>query len=144
MSDVRRAYAELCHALFAYPSWRLGLVGVTGTNGKTTTTWLTRSMLQHAGHPTGLLGTIEYSDSVDSARSIADDARFHTVRHLAVSTGRPAGHASPRWNCRVTPSNNVAAAARMLDVAVVTNITQDHFDYHGTFDAYRAAKVRRS
>src|SRR5688500_8504605 len=59
VSDVRRAYAALSHALFAYPSWRLGMVGVTGTNGKTTTTWLTRAMLQHAGHPTGIIGTIE-------------------------------------------------------------------------------------
>ena len=65
--DVRAAFAELCHALYGYPSWRLGMVGVTGTNGKTTTTWLVRSILEAAGQPTGLLGTIEYSDSLQVA-----------------------------------------------------------------------------
>ncbi|REJ74961.1 MAG: UDP-N-acetylmuramoyl-L-alanyl-D-glutamate--2,6-diaminopimelate ligase, partial [Planctomycetota bacterium] len=62
--DVRAAYATVCHALYGYPSWRLGLIGVTGTNGKTTTTWLARSILESAGQPTGLLGTVEYSDSL--------------------------------------------------------------------------------
>ena len=63
--DVRRAYAELCAALMAHPARHLGLAGVTGTNGKTTTTWLIRSILQAAAHQTGLLGTIEYSDGID-------------------------------------------------------------------------------
>src|SRR4029077_6437254 len=59
VSDVRRAYAELCSALMAHPARHLGLAGVTGTNGKTTTTWLIRSILQAARRQTGLIGTVE-------------------------------------------------------------------------------------
>lgn len=139
VSDVRRAYAELCHALFAYPSWRLGLVGVTGTNGKTTTTWLTRALLQHAGHPTGLLGTIEYSDSVERApatlttpdsRSLAAWLSATAARRARFAAVELSSHALEQRRCSGT----------LLDVGVVTNITQDHFDYHGTFAAYLAAK----
>lgn len=141
VSDVRQAYAELCHALFAYPSWRLGLVGVTGTNGKTTTTWLTRAMLQHAGHPTGLLGTIEYSDSIESApsslttpdsRTLATWFSDMVARRARFAAIELSSHALEQRRC----------AGTMLDVAIITNITQDHFDYHGTFDSYRAAKSR--
>src|SRR4029077_6073840 len=67
--DVRRAYAELCAALMAHPARHLGLAGVTGTNGKTTTTWLIRSILQAAGRQTGILGTIEYNDGINSEPS---------------------------------------------------------------------------
>ncbi|HTI50740.1 MAG TPA: Mur ligase family protein, partial [Planctomycetaceae bacterium] len=67
--DVRRAYAELWNSLMADPSRNLGLVGVTGTNGKTTTAWLVRSILQAAGHETGILGTIEYHDGEICERS---------------------------------------------------------------------------
>ncbi|MCA9082230.1 MAG: hypothetical protein KDA58_16830, partial [Planctomycetaceae bacterium] len=49
--DARRAYGELCHALHFHPSEKLGMVGVTGTNGKTTITWLVRSLLERCGRP---------------------------------------------------------------------------------------------
>lgn len=140
VSDVRRAYAELCHALFAYPSWRLGLVGVTGTNGKTTTTWLTRALLQHAGHRAGLLGTIEYSDSVERvpATLTTPDSRAFAA-WLSAMVARRARFAAVELSSHALEQRRCSGT--LLDVAVVTNITQDHFDYHGTFDAYRAAKA---
>lgn len=139
VSDVRRAYAELCHALFGYPSWRLGLVGVTGTNGKTTTTWLTRALLQHAGNPTGLLGTIEYSDSVERASATLttpDSKAFATW--LAATAARRARFAAVELSSHALEQRRCSGT--LLDVAVVTNITQDHFDYHGALPAYLAAK----
>ena len=66
---VRAAYAKLCQALFGMPSRRMKTVGVTGTNGKTTTTYLVRSILAAANHQTGLLGTIEYHDGISSEPS---------------------------------------------------------------------------
>src|SRR5882762_8616942 len=83
VADVRRAYAELCAALMAHPARHLGLAGVTGTNGKTTTTWLIRSILQTASHQTGLLGTIEYSDGIvgeNSSLTTPDPAGLGVVR----------------------------------------------------------------
>jgi UDP-N-acetylmuramoyl-L-alanyl-D-glutamate--2,6-diaminopimelate ligase len=139
VTDVRRAYAELSHALFAYPSWRLGMVGVTGTNGKTTTTWLTRAMLQHAGHPTGLIGTIEYCDSLErtpaslttpDSRTFASLLSDMVARRARFAAVELSSHALEQRRCSGT----------LLDVAIITNITQDHFDYHGTFEAYRTAK----
>ena len=140
VADVRRAYAELCHALFGYPSWRLGLVGVTGTNGKTTTTWLTRSILQHAGHASGLLGTVEYSDSVDCAPASLTTPDSRTLAAwLAETVARRARFAAIELSSHALHQRRCAGT--LLDVAVVTNVTQDHFDYHETHDAYRMAKA---
>ena len=139
--DVRSAYAQICHALYGYPSWRLGLIGVTGTNGKTTTTWLARSILESAGQATGLLGTVEYSDSLQRspAQLTTPDSKTFAAwlssmvacraRYTAVELS---SHALQQHRC----------AGTLLDVAVVTNITRDHFDYHGTAENYTSAKAK--
>ena len=141
VTDVRRAYAELCQALYAYPSWRLGLVGVTGTNGKTTTTWLTRTVLESAGHPTGLLGTVEYSDSLERAPAhltTPDSKSF--CAWLSAMVARRARFAAVELSSHALEQGRCSGT--LLDVAAVTNITQDHFDYHGDAQQYRAAKSR--
>lgn len=141
VADARSAYAELCHALYAYPSWRLGMVGVTGTNGKTTTTWLTRAMLRRAGYPTGLLGTIEYSDSIDRAPAILTTPDSKTLAGwLSQMTDRRARFAAIELSSHALEQRRCSGT--LLDVAVVTNVTQDHFDYHGDAAAYLAAKAR--
>jgi UDP-N-acetylmuramoyl-L-alanyl-D-glutamate--2,6-diaminopimelate ligase len=141
VTDVRRSYAGLCHALYAYPSWRLGLVGVTGTNGKTTTAWLTRALLEAAGHPTGLLGTIEYSDSLErspAGLTTPDSKSF--CAWLSAMVARRARFAAVELSSHALEQGRCAGT--LLDVAVVTNITQDHFDYHGDAERYRNAKAR--
>lgn len=139
--SARRAYAEICQALAGYPARKLGTIGVTGTNGKTTTTWMLQSILEAAGRPAGVLGTIHYSDGIQSTPSALTTPDAQTLAH---------------WLCRMVANGTRYAAMELsshaldqcraggvsLDIAVVTNITQDHFDYHGTFDAYRAAKAR--
>ncbi len=139
--NVREAYARLCHALFAQPTQHLGVVGVTGTNGKTTTTWMVRSILEAARGPSGLIGTIETSDGIGRAparlttpgsRDLAmllASTRRHLVKYAALELS---SHALDQYR----------TAGTQLDVAVVTNLTQDHFDYHGTFENYRLAKSR--
>ena len=139
--DVRKAYAQLCEALFGYPSRRLGMVGVTGTNGKTTVTWMVRSILETAGYPTGLLGTIEYSDGMESAPAPLTTPCAKTLsRWLATAASRATQYAAIELSSHALDQSR--AAGTLLDVAIVTNITQDHFDYHGGFDAYRLAKRR--
>lgn len=139
--DVRRAYAELCSALMAHPARHLGLAGVTGTNGKTTTTWLIRSILQAAACQTGLLGTIEYSDGIDrepSSLTTPDPAGL--ARRLATMVSRKTTHAAMELSSHALDQRR--AAGTLLDAAVITNITQDHFDYHQNFTAYRHSKLR--
>jgi UDP-N-acetylmuramoyl-L-alanyl-D-glutamate--2,6-diaminopimelate ligase len=141
VGDVRAAYSELCQALAGLPARRLGLVGVTGTNGKTTTTWLIRAILEANKKQTGLLGTVEYSDGVTAepaslttpdSRTLADWLESMVANKTPYAAIELSSHALQQSR----------AAGVQLDVATVTNITRDHFDFHATFDSYRAAKSR--
>jgi UDP-N-acetylmuramoyl-L-alanyl-D-glutamate--2,6-diaminopimelate ligase len=126
-----------------FPSERLGVVGITGTDGKTTTGYLVRSMLQACGFPTGLVGTV---DVVAGGESLGNPARATTPEapdlqaHLArmVTTG-------DRFAVVESTSHGLAqdrCAAVAYDVGVLTNLTQEHLEFHGTHEAYRAAKRR--
>lgn len=139
--DVRRAYAELCGALAGFPTRRLGVAGVTGTNGKTTVTWMIRSILQAAGQPTGLLGTIEYNDGVDSCPSGMTTPDSKSLSNwLATMIRRRCTHVAMEVSSHALDQHRIAGT--QLDVAVVTNVTQDHFDYHGDFETYLNSKAR--
>lgn len=138
---VRRAYARLCAALQGEPSRSLGTVGVTGTNGKTTVTWLVRSILASAGHRCGLLGTIEYSDGFDSEPSPLTTPGPDVLNgQLAGMVSLGTRFAAMEVSSHALHQDRIAGAG--LDAAVVTNITQDHFDYHGDVEAYRRCKAR--
>lgn len=141
VTDVRSSYSQICQAISGDPSQRLDITGITGTNGKTTTAWLVRSLLERSGRRCGLLGTVEYCDghrtepsslTTPDSRSLAQWlARMVQVesRYAAIELSSHALHQG-------------RAAGIELEAALVTNITQDHFDYHQTFDSYLAAKAR--
>lgn len=139
--NVRKAYAELCQRLHGNPSRLLSLVGVTGTNGKTTTAWLVRSILQAAGQRCGHLGTIEYHDGQQSrsAPLTTPDSRTLAIwLERMVRAGTTA--ATLELSSHALDQNRVAGTE--LHAAIVTNLTQDHFDYHGGFAAYKSSKAR--
>lgn len=139
--DVRRAFALLCDALAGSPSKSLKVVGVTGTNGKTTTTWLVRSILKVADFQTGLLGTIEYHDGRNAERAGLTTPDSQVLSHWLnnmVTAGTT--HAAMELSSHALDQGR--ACGTQLDVAIVTNVTQDHFDYHKDFDKYLAAKAR--
>lgn len=139
--DTRRAYAELCAALHGNPSREMGVVGVTGTNGKTTTTWMVRKILQLAGRETGILGTIEYSDGERTERSHLTTPDADDISSwLAAMLRRRTMHAAMELSSHALEQQR--AAGTQLDVAIITNITQDHFDYHHDLAAYRASKLK--
>ena len=125
------------------PSAGLGVIGITGTDGKTTTAWLIRAMLEACGIATGLVGTI---DTIVGGRSLGNPGRATTPEapelqgHLAAM--RDTGDA---WAVIETTSHGLALD-RVLDVAydvgVFTNLTSEHLELHGTIEAYRAAKQR--
>lgn len=139
--DVRRAFALLCDALAGYPSRTLKIAGVTGTNGKTTTTFLIRSILRAAGHPTGVLGTIEYSDGSRRERAGLTTPDSQVLSNwLASMVASGTTHAAMELSSHALDQGR--ACGTQLDVAIVTNVTQDHFDYHQNFETYLAAKTR--
>lgn len=139
--NVRIAYAELCSALAGVPSRRLRIAGVTGTNGKTTVTWLIRSLLRQAGRRTGVLGTVEYHDGVVGERSHLTTPDSNTLsRWLAAMARQKTTHAAIELSSHALEQGR--AAGTLLDVAIVTNVTQDHFDYHGNFESYLNSKAK--
>ncbi|MHB9131304.1 MAG: UDP-N-acetylmuramoyl-L-alanyl-D-glutamate--2,6-diaminopimelate ligase [Armatimonadota bacterium] len=138
--DSREALAWISAAFYGHPADALTLVGVTGTNGKTTVTTLLRHLLQAAGHPTGLIGTMAYhiGDEVLKAPHTtpqAPDLQALFARMRDTGLTHAVMEVSSHALClhRVTGCRFRAAA--------LTNLTQDHLDYHGTLEAYRDAKV---
>jgi len=139
--NVRRAYALLCSELAGYPSKHLQVAGVTGTNGKTTVTWLLRSIFESAGKQSGLLGTIQYDDGVETGPSQLTTPDSQTISlWLARMVQRGTTHAAMELSSHALDQDRPTGT--QLDVAVVTNVTRDHLDYHQTVDSYLSSKTR--
>jgi UDP-N-acetylmuramoyl-L-alanyl-D-glutamate--2,6-diaminopimelate ligase len=141
LDDCRRGMALAAAAFYGDPTAAMATVGVTGTNGKTTTTYLIESVLRAAGRRPAVLGTINYRfgdcrlaaphttpESVDLLRTVADfrregaDSLVMEVSSHALEQGRVAGV--------------------RFDVGVFTNLTPEHLDYHGDMESYFASKRR--
>ncbi|WP_243285952.1 UDP-N-acetylmuramoyl-L-alanyl-D-glutamate--2,6-diaminopimelate ligase [Geothrix terrae] len=139
--DPRLRMADLARRLHGAPDERLALIGVTGTNGKTTTTTLIRQLLRGAGLGCGLVGTV-----LNAAGDVEEEAIRTT----------PESPAFYRWLRRSVEAGDAASAVEVsshalclgrvhgarFKVGVFTNLTQDHLDYHGTMEAYFEAKRR--
>jgi UDP-N-acetylmuramoyl-L-alanyl-D-glutamate--2,6-diaminopimelate ligase len=126
-----------------YPSRRMGVVGITGTDGKTTTSYLVRAILEASGRPTGLLGTV---DVIVGGVSLGNKARTTTPEapelqgSLAAMVDAGDGWAVVEASSHGLAQDRVAEVA--WDVAVLTNVTEEHLEFHHTIEAYRAAKLR--
>lgn len=137
----RRGLARAAANFYAHPADALKLVGVTGTNGKTTTTYLVDSILRAAGRTSGLIGTTGYRtpkghrDALNTTPESLELQRiFAEIRdaggtHATLEASSHALAMERLWGCHFA-------------VAVFTNLTRDHLDYHQTFEAYFAAKRR--
>ena len=139
---ARPALALAAAALHRFPSHRLGIVGVTGTDGKTTTCFLLRSVLQASGLPTGLLGTIETMAGgkvIDRGRQTTPEAP-ELQAALAAMLGAGDRFAVVESTSHGLAQERVGEVA--YDVAVLTNLTHEHLEFHRTPEAYRAAKRR--
>ncbi len=139
--DTRIALARMSASFYDNPSARLTLVGVTGTNGKTTTAYLIRSILESGGSKTGLVGTIEY---VIGNRAVP---ATHTTPESLELNELLARMADEGCTAAVMEVSSHALDQRRVygleyRAAVFTNLTQDHLDYHGTMEAYFGAKKK--
>lgn len=141
VADTRAALARAGRVFYGNPAERLGLVGVTGTNGKTTTTFYIRSVLEQLQRPVGLIGTVYNQLGGEPERSSLTTPESLDLWRLlaeAVVDGCPwvvmevSSHALALH--RVDPAD--------FDLAVILNITRDHFEFHGTFEHYLASKAR--
>jgi UDP-N-acetylmuramoyl-L-alanyl-D-glutamate--2,6-diaminopimelate ligase len=141
VADSRQAMSSAAAAFYGDPTATVPLVGITGTNGKTTTTYLVESILEHAGRPTAVLGTINYRfrelsypapnttpESVDLQRTLRD----------MVDAG--AGAIVMEVSSHALEQRRVDGCH--FDVGVFTNLTRDHLDYHLTMEAYLGSKMR--
>lgn len=145
VADARAAVARLARGFHGLgriqAQGRFPVVGVTGTNGKSTFAFMVRALLQRAGRRPAMLGTIEYDlvgRKVDAALTTPDAVTL--TRHLVEAAGHGADSA-------VMEVSSHALDQRRTDgirfaTAVFTNLTQDHLDYHGTLEHYRDAKRR--
>ncbi len=143
--DSRTALAPIAAAFYGYPARAMRVVGITGTDGKTTTTFLTSVALESGGHTTGLMGTVDFKIA---GRQWANDSRQSTPEALEVQAMlREMTVAGCDY--AVLESTSHALSARWdrlrccaFDTAVLTNVTQEHLDYHGSVEQYRRDKAR--
>ena len=139
--STRLALPRLADAFHGHPSGALTVVGITGTNGKTTTSYLVDALLRAKGLRTGVIGTIQYvvAGEIRPAGQTTPEA-IELQEMLAAMQDAGVG------GCAMEVSSHALALSRAdridFDVAVFTNLTQDHLDFHGTFDEYRQAKRR--
>jgi UDP-N-acetylmuramoyl-L-alanyl-D-glutamate--2,6-diaminopimelate ligase len=126
-----------------FPSTRLGIVGVTGTDGKTTTCFLVRAMLEAAGQQTGLLGTV---DVVVGGKPRGNPGRSTTPEAPELQANLAAMVAAGDRFAVVESTSHGLAQERVgevaYDVAVLTNLSHEHLEFHGSPEAYRSAKLR--
>ena len=140
--NTREALAYLHAAWHDHPARKLRVIGVTGTDGKTTTVRLIRGILRAAGHKVGTIDTV--SATIEDLES---PTGFHTTTpdapevqaFLAEMVSAGIEYAVVEATSHGLAQHRVTACA--FDVAVVTNITHEHLDYHGTYQAYREAKA---
>ena len=139
VSDSKKAYALLCANFFDNPSRKMKMIGITGTNGKTTSTYLIKDILQQQGKKVGLIGTIQ--------NMIGDQdipAKYTTPQAWELNVLLSQMYKSGCEYVVMEVSSMALVQQRLygieFDVAVFTNLTQDHLDYHKTMEEYFKAK----
>jgi UDP-N-acetylmuramoyl-L-alanyl-D-glutamate--2,6-diaminopimelate ligase len=140
VSDARAALGAVAAAVYGNPAAAMKTIGVTGTNGKTTTAFLLESGLRAAGRSTGLFGTVATrigDDVLPSARTTPEAPDLHAL--LAVMKERGVDAVAMEVSSHALDMHRVDGV--VYDAALFTNLTQDHLDFHFTMEAYFHAKA---
>ncbi|MGM0444935.1 MAG: UDP-N-acetylmuramoyl-L-alanyl-D-glutamate--2,6-diaminopimelate ligase [Bacillota bacterium] len=141
VDDSRKAMAKIAKNFFKDPLEKIELIGVTGTNGKTTTTYLIKDILNKSGYKTGLIGTIEVYDgenSLDASRTTPESLDIY--KYLAKMRDNDVKYAVMEVSSHALALNRVDTM--QFKTAVFTNLSQDHLDYHKTMQKYAEEKVK--
>ena len=141
VADTRDAIRAIAPYFYDYPSRKLRMIGVTGTNGKTTTTYLLRSILQEAGFKVGIIGTIQNSigERVVPTKNTTPDV-IDLQGLLAEMVASSMDYVVMEVSSHALALERVAGCE--FDVGIFTNMTRDHLDFHITFENYLAAKAK--
>ncbi len=139
VKNTRAAYARLCAEFYGHPERKLKIIGVTGTNGKTTSCFILKSVLDSLGYKNGLLGTVKNivgDKEYPASLTTPDCYELFSLFAQMVEAGCE--------YCVMEVSSQALDQRRVDGVhfvaAIFTNLTQDHLDYHGSFENYQAAK----
>jgi len=141
VADSREALARMAAAYYQHPSRKMKVIGITGTNGKTTVSFLVKRILEVAGQMTGLIGTVRYEvgDRMIPAHRTTPEA-LETQQMLSQMARAGCG------SCVMEVSSHALDQGRVhgvdFDVCIFTNLTQDHLDYHEDMEAYYQAKKK--
>src|SRR5688572_22116247 len=141
VADVRETLARASASYYQHPSTKLQVIGVTGTNGKTTVAFMIKELLEAAGFKTGLLGTVRYEIGdrvIPATRTTPESLDVQQMMAQMVAGGCQA--------CVMEVSSHALEQQRVagveFDVAIFTNLTQDHLDFHGDMENYFLAKQK--
>jgi len=140
VGDSRKALGRLSTAFYGYPANFLRLIGVTGTHGKTTTTYIIKHIAEHAGLKSGMLTTVQYDTGasiVQASQTTPDAVRLNKLLSEALEAG---AEVMPMEVSSHSLCQQRVAGLRFRG-AVFTNLASDHLDYHKTSEAYREAKA---
>lgn len=139
VDNTRKAMSEMAATFYDYPYKKFKLIGITGTNGKTTTTYLIKSILEHLGKKVGLIGTNQnmIGDMImESSRTTPDSLELMQLFDMIASHN--VDYVVMEVSSHALALDRVTACT--FDVGAFTNITQDHLDFHKTMEEYLAAK----
>ena len=141
VEDLQEALDTVVPYFYDYPARSMRVIGITGTNGKTTTSYLVRAILRHAGRRVGLIGTIQVmmEDEIFPTANTTPDV-IVLQQLLAQMRARGMNAVVMEVSSHALDQGRVAGIE--FDTAVFTNLTQDHLDYHGTMENYARAKAR--
>lgn len=137
--ETRKALAIISSNYYNNPSEKLKMIGVTGTNGKTTTTHLIKSILESAGAKVGLVGTIEYKigkENIPALHTTPESLELNELFNLMLKDG--CSYVVMEVSSHALSQSRVDGIE--YDAAIFTNLTQDHLDYHGSMEKYFEAK----
>ncbi|HUJ12029.1 MAG TPA: UDP-N-acetylmuramoyl-L-alanyl-D-glutamate--2,6-diaminopimelate ligase [Verrucomicrobiae bacterium] len=141
VSDARRSLAHVSAQFYNHPSQKLKVVGITGTNGKTTTAFMVRAIMEMAEMPCGLLGTVQYQIGqrvIPAARTTPESVEIQEMMSDMLRAGCVG--VSMEVSSHALDQSRVAAVD--FDIAVFTNLSQDHLDYHHTMKNYFESKAK--
>lgn len=141
VADTRSALADLAATFYGQPARRLKMAGVTGTNGKTTTTFLIKHICEKAGMRCGLIGTVRYEIAERVLPAVRTTPESLDVQELLAQMVN-AGCKAAAMEVSSIALDQARTRGLEWDVAVFTNLTQDHLDFHGTMENYFESKVK--
>lgn len=139
--DTRRALAIASNIFYGFPSRSMVLIGITGTNGKTTSSYLIKGILEAAGKRVGLIGTISYQmggEQIPAPHTTPESADLQEI--LAKMRDRGLEYVVMEVSSHALEQDRVFGT--VFDIALFTNLTQDHLDFHITMEEYFRAKLR--